>query len=240
MLMISVLLFSASAFAEETILAGVAANYILTFQELSADFEEQTGIRVKAVFTSSGNLCNQIKNGAPYDIFLSADNERPACLYKEGLAKKPFTYAVGQIILWSAKKDFCNAEEWTRALMDARIKKIAIANPETAPYGLSAMKVLRKTGLYDSLKPKLVTSQNIAQAFQYASTDAVDAGFCALSVAFSEKGRAGCYYIIEEAPSIIQSACVLKGSKNISGADKFAAFLVSKAAVAIKKKYGYR
>lgn len=238
--MIFALLFPVSSFAEEKILVGVAANYILTFKELSAAFEKLTGIRVKAVFTSSGNLYTQINNGAPYDIFLSADEERPARLYKDGLAKKPFTYAIGQIILWSLKKDFCSAKEWTLALRDARIKKIAIANPETAPYGLSSLKVLRKTGLYDSLKPKLVISQNIAQAFQYASTEAVDAGFCALSVAFSENGRAGCYYIIQEAPSIMQSACILKGSKNIRGAEKLAAFLVSRDAVAIKKKYGYR
>jgi molybdate transport system substrate-binding protein len=240
MLIISVLFFSVSAFTEEMILAGVAANYIQTFKELSAIFEKQTGIKVKATFTSSGNLYMQIKNGAPYDIFLSADNDMPARLYKDGLVTKPFTYAIGQIILWSAKKDFCNAEEWTQALKDKDIKKIAIANPETAPYGLSAMKALQKTGLYGSLKPKLVNSQDIAQAFQYASIEAVDAGFCAFSAAFSEKGKAGCYYTMKEAPAIIQSACVLKSSKNMKGAKKFAAFLISREAIAVKKKYGYR
>ena len=239
-LILSVMLFSLPAFAEEKITAGVAANYIQTFKELSAAFEAKTGIKVEATFTSSGTLYTQITNGAPYDLFLSADEERPARLFKDGLAEKPFTYAEGQVILWSAKKDFCNAKEWTQAIKNESIKKIAIANPETAPYGMAAMKALQKSGLYDSLKPKLVNSQDIAQAFQYASTEAVDAGFCALSASFSEQGKAGCYYKIKDAPSIIQSACVLKSSKNIKAAKKFADFLISKDALKIKEKYGYK
>lgn len=237
---ISVLFFSLPVFAGEKITAGVAANYIQTFKELSAAFEAKTGIKVEATFTSSGTLYTQVTNGAPYDIFLSADEERPARLYKEGFVEKPFTYATGQVILWSAKKDFCKAKDWTLALKNESIKKIAIANPETAPYGMAAVKALQKTGLYDLLKPKIVNSQDIAQAFQYASTEAVDAGFCAFSAFYSEKGKAGCYYKIKEAPGIVQSACVLKSSKNMKGAEKFAAFLVSKEAVKIKEKYGYR
>jgi molybdate transport system substrate-binding protein len=238
--LISILFLSLPAFAEEKITAGVAANYIQTFKELSAAFEAKTGIKVEATFTSSGTLYSQVTNGAPYDIFLSADEERPARLYKEGFVEKPFTYATGQVILWSAKKDFCKAKDWTLAIKNESIKKIAIANPETAPYGMAALKALQKTGLYDSIKPKLVNSQDIAQAFQYASTEAVDAGFCAFSAFYSEKGKTGCYYKIKEAPVVVQSACVLKSSKNIKSAQKFAAFLVSKEAVKIKEKYGYK
>ena len=105
---------------------------------------------------------------------------------------------------------------------------------------MAAMKALQKTGLYDSLKPIIVNSQDIAQAFQYASTEAVDAGFCAFSAFYSEKGKTGCYYKIKEAPSIVQSACVLKSSKNLKNTQKFAAFLVSKEAMKIKEKYGYK
>lgn len=238
--LISILFLSLPAFAQEKITAGVAANYIQTFKELSAAFEAKTGIKVEATFTSSGTLYSQVTNGAPYDIFLSADEERPARLYKEGFVEKPFTYATGQVILWSAKKDFCKAKDWTLAIKNESIKKIAIANPETAPYGMAALKALQKTGLYDSLKPKIVNSQDIAQAFQYASTEAVDAAFCAFSAFYSEKGRAGCYYKIKEAPGIVQSACVLKSSKNSKSAQKFAAFLVSKEAFKIKEKYGYK
>ncbi len=239
-IIISIVLFSLPALAEEKITAGVAANYIKTFKDLSAAFEAKTGIKVEATFTSSGTLYTQVTNGAPYDLFLSADEDRPARLFKDGLVEKPFTYAEGQVVLWSAKKDFCTSKEWTIALKNESIKKIAIANPETAPYGTAAMKALQKTGLYDSLKPKLVNSQDIAQAFQYASTEAVDAGFCALSAVYSPQGQAGCYYKIKEAPPIVQSACVLKSSRNLLNARKFAAFLISKEALKIKEKYGYR
>ncbi len=236
----SVLLFSLPAFAEEKITAGVAANYIQTFKDLSNAFEAKTGIRVEATFTSSGTLYTQITNGAPYDIFLSADEEKPERLFSDGLVEKPFTYAEGQIVLWSAKKDFCSSKDWIPALKNENIKKIAIANPETAPYGMAAIKALQKTGLYDILKPKLVNSQDIAQAFQYASTEAVDAGFCALSAVYSPQGQTGCYYKIKEAPRVVQSACVLNSSKHLINAKKFAAFLISKEAVKIKEKYGYR
>jgi len=239
-LAIFLIFFYLPAFPQEKILAGVTANYINTFREISSSFEAETGIKVEATFTSSGSLYTQIINGAPYDVFLSADEERPARLYKEGVVEKPFIYAAGQVILWSAKKDFCKARDWRLALNNKSIKKIAIANPETAPYGMAAMKALQKTGLYDSLKPKLINSRDIAQAFQYASTEAVDAGFCALSAVYSPQGQTGCYYKIKEAPGIVQTACVLKSSRNIKAAEKFAAFLLSKEAFKIKEKYGYK
>jgi len=239
-IIISALFFSLPASAEEKIHAGVAANYIQVFKELAAAFKEKTGIVVEATFTSSGSLYGQITNGAPYDIFLSADEDRPARLYREGLADKPFTYATGQVVLWSAKKDFCKAADWTIAIKSSSVRRIAMANPETAPYGLSAMKALQNSGLYESLKLKIVNSQDIAQAFQYTSTEAVDAGFCSISAVYSPQGKTGCYYTIKEAPAVIQSACILKNSKNRSAAEKFAAFITSKEAVKIKEKYGYR
>lgn len=226
--------------AEEKIHAGVAANYIQVFRELATVYEAKTGIKIDATFTSSGSLYSQITNGAPYDIFLSADEDRPVRLYNAGLAEKPFTYAEGHVILWSAKKDFCKSKDWTAAVKSGAVKKISMANPETAPYGLAALKALQKRGLHELLKPKIVNSQDIAQSFQYASTEAVDAGFCALSSAYSPQGIEGCFYEIKEAPAIIQSASVLKSSRNIKAAEKFAAFIISEEAVKIKKKYGYR
>lgn len=242
--LISVIAFisilSSGAFSEEKIHAGVASNYIQVFRELSAAYEAKTGVKVEATFASSGSLYGQITNGAPYDIFLSADEEKPARLYKDGLSDKPFVYARGEVILWSAVKDFCKAKDWAQALNSENIKKIAIANPETAPYGMAAMKALQKAALADKLKAKLVNSQDIAQAFQYASTEAVDAGFCALSAYYSEPGRRGCYYKVKGAPLIVQSACVLRSSKNSKTAEKFAAFLSSVEAAGIKEKYGYK
>lgn len=232
--------FSAEKDAGKKINVAVAANFINPFKELAEAFEKKTGVKVEATFSSTGTLYGQITKGAPYDMFLSADEERPARLLKENLGDKPFVYAKGQVVLWSASKDFCKAKDWKVALKNEGIKKLAIANPETAPYGLAAKNALEKIKLYDVIKPKLVNSQDIAQAFQYASTGAVDAGFCAFSATFSDEGKKGCFYKISEAPEIVQSACVLKRTQNRKIAEQFTSFLVSKEAVKIKAKYGYK
>jgi molybdate transport system substrate-binding protein len=235
-----VLMSYTSVLAEEIISVAVAANFITAFKEIAADFETKTKIKVEGTFSSTGNLYSQITNGAPYDLFLSADEERPAKLNKDGAAEKPFIYAKGQAILWSGNKDFCKAKTWQDALKSEQVKKIAIANTQTAPYGAAAKKALEKVGMWDALQSKLVNAQDIAQSFQYASTSAVDAGFCAMSATVSAEGKKGCFYIISEAPEIIQSACILKRTTNRSAVEKFVDFLNSPAAKEIKVKYGYR
>lgn len=234
------LLGSFSVQAQEKISAAVAANYIAAFKELATDFEAKTKIKVEGTFSSTGNLYSQITNGAPYDLLLSADEKRPEVLYKDGLADQPFVYARGQVILWSANKEFCTAKTWQDALKNEQIKKNAIANPVTAPHGTSAQAALQKAGLWDGLQKKLVFGETIAQAFQYASSSAVDAGFCALSATVSVEGRKGCFYVITDAPDIIQSACLLKRTKNRAAAEQFTAFLSSADAQKIKAKFGYR
>jgi molybdate transport system substrate-binding protein len=235
-----VLMSSVSAFAGEKISVAVAANFISAFKEMASDFEAKTKIKIEDTFSSTGNLYSQIINGAPYDLFLSADEERPAKLNKEGAADTPFIYAKGQAILWSANKDFCQAKTWQDALKNEQVKKIAIANTQTAPYGAAAKKALEKAGMWDSLQAKLVNAQDIAQSFQYASTSAVDAGFCAMSATVSTEGKKGCFFVINEAPEIVQSACVLKRTANRAAVEKFVEFLNSPTAKEIKKKYGYR
>jgi len=229
-----------SASAQEKISVAVAANFISTFKELAADFEGKAKIKVEGTFSSTGNLYTQIINGAPYDLFLSADEKRPAILHKDGLADQPFTYARGQVILWAANRDFCKEDRWPNALKNERIKKIAIANPLTAPYGAAAKAALQKIGMWDVLQQKLVNAQDIAQSFQYANTFAVEAGFCALSATASPQGKSGCFYVITEAPDIIQSACLLKRTKKRAAVEKFTAFLASTEAQKIKVKFGYR
>jgi molybdate transport system substrate-binding protein len=224
--------------AQKNIRAGVAANYIQAFRDIAAAYEAKTGVHVEPTFTSSGNLYSQIINGAPYDIFLSADTGRPDRLYREGRSGKPFIYAKGKVILWSAKRDFCSAGDWRKALKKNRIRKISICNPETAPYGAAAWSVLQETGLLADLQGKLVTAQDVAQSFQYASTEAVDAGFCALSSALTAEGRKGCWYRIDEAPPIVQAAVVLK-DRDTQEVVRFSQFLISPDAEAIRKKYGY-
>ncbi|KIE17607.1 molybdenum ABC transporter substrate-binding protein [Smithella sp. SC_K08D17] len=226
--------------AEEKISVAVAANFISAFKDMAADFEAKTKIKVEGTFSSTGNLYSQITNGAPYDLFLSADEERPAKLYKDGAGGTPFIYAKGQAVLWAANKDFCKAKTWQDALKNDKIKKIAIANTQTAPYGTSAMKALEKVGMWKELQSKLVVAQTIAQSFQYASTESVDAGFCAMSATVSAEGKKGCFFVINEAPEIIQSACILKRTANRAAVEKFVEFLSSPAAKEIKVKYGYR
>jgi molybdate transport system substrate-binding protein len=173
-------------------------------------------------------------------LFLSADEERPAKHYKDGAAEAPFIYARGQVILWSANKDFCKAKSWPDALKKEQVKKIAIANTQSAPYGAAAKKALEKSGMWDTVQTKLVNAQDIAQSFQYASTSAVDAGFCAMSAAISPEGKKGCFFVLDEAPEIIQSACILKRTTQRAAVEKFVEFLNSPAVKEIKVKYGYR
>jgi molybdate transport system substrate-binding protein len=227
--------------ADQKLTAGVAANFIVPFGEIATLFEKQTGIKVEPVFTSSGKLYAQIVSGAPYDVFLSADEERPAKLFKDGLADKPFVYAKGQVVLWSADLKFCSgAKDWTEIARSANVKKIAIANPETAPYGAASMEALKAAGLAETVKDKFVFPQDIGQAFQYASTGSVDAGFCALSSAMSEEGKKGCYLPVQQAPQVVQAACVLVRSTDRKNAERFAAFLLTPEAVQVKEKYGYK
>ncbi|MBN2438952.1 MAG: molybdate ABC transporter substrate-binding protein [Deltaproteobacteria bacterium] len=240
LLLSALLWWPSSVAAAEGIRIAVAANFIQAAKELTADFEKQSGIKVEATFSSSGNLYAQIANGAPYDLFLSADEERPDRLFKEGAAEKPFVYARSRVVLWSARKEFCKPADWRLAVADQGVRRIAIANPETAPYGTAVRTALQKAALWESGEGKRVVAQTIAQAFQYASTEAVDGAFCAFSSVLSEPGRKGCHYEVPEAPEIIQSACILKQTKNRAGAERFAAFLLSAPAVAVKEKYGYR
>lgn len=229
-----------TAIAQEKIHIAVAANYIRPFQETVSRFEAQTGISVEATFSSTGQIYAQIKSGAPYDVFLSADQERPNLLYQQGLAEAPFVYATGHVVLWTRHKAFSSAGDWRQAITMPGARKIAIANPKTAPYGAAAMSALEKAGLKGQIEGKLVFAQNIAQSFQYASSGSVDLGFCALSAALSDEGRKGYYLPIADAPPIVQSACLLKRTKYKGSAEKLIRFLSAPEAMAIKKKYGYQ
>ncbi|MBN1664314.1 MAG: molybdate ABC transporter substrate-binding protein [Deltaproteobacteria bacterium] len=228
------------AAANQKIKVAVAAGFIQPFEQIASEFKQNTGIKVEVTFTSAGRLYGQIINGAPYDIFLSADKERPNLLYDKMLCGKPFTYAIGEVVLWSAKKAFCISGNWRDALKQEGAKKIAIANPKTGVYGASAQKALKDAGLWNNVEPRLVTTEDLALVFQYATLYAVDAGFCALAHTYTEKGRKGCYYEMKEAPVVVHSACVLKRAQNKEITDRFAAFLVSPEAEKIKKKYGYK
>lgn len=162
--------------ADRKLTAAVVAGFMSPFQEIAAAFEKETGISIDVSFTSGGRIYAQIENGAPYDIFLSADVERPALLYGKSLCEKPFVYAEGEVILWSADRRFCTSAGWQEALKRKEIQKIAIPNPQTAVHGTHAKKALEEAGLWKDLAPKLVVAQDIAQVFQYATIGAVKYG----------------------------------------------------------------
>jgi len=229
-----------ASFAQDKITVAVAANFIEPFKEIVVLFETNTHIQAEPTFSSTGKLFAQITQGAPYDVFLSADEKRPEELYQKGLSGKPVVYAKGEVVLWTARKDLCDAGDWKIVLARGDVKKIAIANTETAPYGTASMKALKNVGLWDRLQAKFVFPQDIAQAFQYASTGSVDAGFCALSSALSQHGKAGCYLAVKEAPGVVQAGCVLNRTGQKAASEKFAAFLLSAEADKVKKKYGYK
>jgi molybdate transport system substrate-binding protein len=230
-----------AAEAQDNVRAAVAAGYIHVMQEIAAAYELKTGVKVETAFSSSGNLYNQIVNGAPYDIYLSADQDRPNQLHRSHLAIQPFVYARGELILWSAKKNFCRPSNWQDAALAGHVKRIAIINPAVGPYGEAAMAAIKKMSDKDTrtLTEKLILGQNMNQAFQYATSEAVEAAFVSLSFALMEEGAKGCFYRIPQAPLVIHGACVLT-NKNSALAEQFAAFLISEKALKIRQKYGYQ
>ena len=234
---IMVSLNPAFSHAAEGLRAAVAANFMQPFQEIAADFEAQSKIKVEATYSSTGTLYAQILNGAPYDMFLSADEKAPASLFEKGICDQPFIYAAGRVVLWGKK--FCGAKDWKEALRMKGVNKIAIANPATAPYGAAAEAALKKSGLWGSVSERLVTAQNVGQSFQYAVSSGTDGSFCALSAALSRAGSSGCHYTVNEAPPITQAACLVKRKAGNKDAARFLMFLNSPKATEIKKRYGY-
>jgi molybdate transport system substrate-binding protein len=225
--------------AADGLKAAVAANFMVPFKEIAAAFEEQTKIKVEATYSSTGSLYGQIINGAPYDVFLSADEETPRSLSEKGLGEKPLLYATGRVVLWGGGKEICGAKDWKDALRRPGVRKIALANPVTAPYGAAAEAALKKSGLWGEMSERMVVAQNVGQSFQYAVTGGTDGSFCALSAALSEPGARGCYYLIDEAPPIRQAACLLNRTVGKNDASRLLQFLNSPKALEIKKRYGY-
>ncbi|WP_285908028.1 molybdate ABC transporter substrate-binding protein [Pseudodesulfovibrio pelocollis] len=233
------LLLPSGAMAADLLIAQ-AANYTTIMQEeIIPAFEKATGLTVQATYASTGKLYGQIVSGAPFDMLLAADESRPEKLHADGLAHTPFVYATGQVVLWSLDKKLCS-KGWKSAVQDPGVKKISIANTETAPYGTSAMQALQATGMWEAAQPRLVFGQSITQAFQFAFTGAADVGFIAYSSVFTEEGKKGCFVVVDEAPPVVQSGCILKNAPNPDAAARFAEFLVSPEVQAMKLKYGYK
>jgi molybdate transport system substrate-binding protein len=238
-LVLALCLLVPSGASAADLLIAQAANFTPVMKEIIPAFEKATGLTAQATYASTGKLYGQIVNDAPFDIFLAADEKRPNKLHADGLAEKPFIYAMGQVVLWSADKGFCG-EDWKATVLSPAVKRVAVANTETAPYGTSAMKAMQKVGVWDKVQPKLVFGQSISQTFQFASTGSADVGFCAYSSVFTDEGRKGCFVVVDQAPPVIQAACVLKSASHPDAAAKFVEFLSSPEVQAMKLKYGYK
>jgi len=231
-----------SAFANDITVA-VAANVQFALDDLKAEFTKETGIGVKTVIGSSGKLTSQVENGAPFDVFLSADMKYPNTLYSEGFSlRSPKVYADGVLVLWTMKD--LDLSQGVNALNDPNIGKIAIANPEVAPYGRQAVNAMKFYNVYDPLQKKLVLGESVSQANQFIATGAADIGFTAKSVVVAPnmKGKGKWVEIDPRSyQAIAQGVIVLKyGDQNHSkDAHEFDDFLFSPAAQDIFKKYGY-
>lgn len=236
------LMLGGAALAGETKVA-VAANFTDAAKEIAARFKAKTGHEASLSFGSSGQFYTQIANGAPYEVFLSADVERPQKAEVEGLAVpgSRFTYATGRLVLFSRTPGLVDGPNARGGAVLAKggFEKLAIADPKAAPYGQAAVETLTKLKLYDALKPKIVTGASITQAFQYVQTGAAELGFVALSQVVDEKGGSRWVVPASDHTPIEQQAVLLKTGQDNAAAKAFLAFLKSSEAKAIIKRYGY-
>jgi len=236
-------LASVQASAQE-IMVAAAADLSSVFPQVAEKFEKETGKKVTLNFGSSGQFLLQIENGAPFDVFFSADVQYPQRLEAEGLtqAGSMYKYAVGKLVLYVPKGSAVDPSQGLRALLSPGVKKIAIANPQHAPYGRAAVEALKKEGLYDALQSKLVLGENISQAAQFVQSGSADAGIVALSLALSPAMKSAGRFAELSASSytpLEQAAVILKSSKDKATAALFLDYIRKPEIVSLMAQYGF-
>lgn len=240
---LAVCLFAYGLFAQaETTLVAVAANFSKPMAEIAEAFAKDTGHSAKLSFGSSGKFVAQIENGAPFEVFLSADDKNPIKLEQSGLAvpDSRFTYAIGKLVLWSATPGL--VDEQGQILSKGGFKHLALADPKLAPYGAAAMEVMKNLNALDILQPLFVQGENIAQTHQFISTGNAELGFVALSqVIENGKIAGGSGWIVPDNlhKPILQDVILLKKGAENPAASALLNFLKSQEAQAIILKYGY-
>lgn len=230
--------------AAATVTIAAASDLNFAFKELIAAFERETGERVALTLGSSGNFYSQIQNGAPFDLYFSADIAYPKKLEEAGLAVPGslYRYAVGRIVLWTAKTSPWSVSSGLSVLRDPRIKKIAIANPKHAPYGRAAVAAMEAAGVAEAVKDKLVLGENISQAAQFVESGAADIGIIALSLALAPAMQAvGTAWTVpaELHPPLEQGAIMLASSSHQEAARRFLAFVQGPQGQAVMARYGF-
>ena len=220
----------------------IAANFTKPMQDLAPVYEKMTGDKLVMSFGATGALYAQIKNGAPFDILLSADDKATVRAVTEGLGVEgsTFTYAIGKLVLWSKQEDFVKD---AKVLESAKVQKLAVADPKLAPYGVAAEETLRHLGLYEKLQPKFVIGGNIGKTYQFVSSENAQVGFIALSQCYKNgKFTEGSGWIVpaEYYNPIMQDGVLLTNGQNKEAAKKFIDFLKSSPeADKVREAFGY-
>ena len=230
----------ASVHADEISVA-VAANFTAPMKLIAADFEKDSGHRLLTSFGSTGKFYAQIKNGAPFEVLLTADDETPTRLIKEGAAVPgtQFTYAIGKLVLWSARPGVVDAKG--EVLKQAAFDHIALADPKLAPYGAAGVEAMKALGVYEVLQPKIVTAENISQAYQFISTGNAALGFVALSQVLKDGRIEGSSWLVPAKlyTQIRQDAVLLDQGKAKPAAQALLKFLKGDKARTIIQSFGY-
>jgi len=234
---------SEEAFGEEIAIAA-ASDLNFAIKDLIAEYEKATGNHVKLSLGSSGNFFAQIQNGAPFDLYFSADIGYPKKLEEAGLTVPGslYRYAIGRIVLWTNHTSHRDVSKGLEVLRDSTVKKIAIANPKHAPYGRAAVAAMEHYNVYDVAKDRLVLGENISQAAQFIESGACDVGIIALSLALAPTMKAaGTYWEIpgDAHPPLEQGAAILKSSKQQKTAQQFVEFMQSTRGQEIMHRYGF-
>ena len=242
--LVLVILFCSLLARAQEISIAAASDLQFVFKEVAGRFEKQSGASVKLSFGSSGNFFSQIQNGAPFDLFFSADIEYPQKLESGGFTEPGtlYQYARGKIVLWVPNESEIDVGQGLKALLSSRIKKVAIANPAHAPYGRAAVAAMKSAGVYEGVSQKLVFGENISQAANFVASGNAGAGIIALSLALSPnmklKGR---YFLIplDSYPPLDQAGVALKSSSNKKVAGCFLEFLQTPEIVELMEQYGF-
>lgn len=232
----------ATSLRAEQALVAVAANFSAPMQQIALAFQKDTGHQLRLSFGATGGIYAQIKNGGPFDVFLSADQLTPQKIEAEGLGvpQTRFTYATGQLVLWSKQDGL--VDDKGQVLRSKNIQRIALANPKLAPYGAAALEAMTQLGLLDELKPKLVQGDNIAQTYQFVSTQNAQLGFVALSQVFADgKITSGSGWVLPSSlyKPILQDAILLKNGKDNSAAKALMLYMKGDKAKEMIKRFGY-
>jgi len=240
-LILTALLLLALPAHADGISVAVAANFSAPLKLIAAEFEKDSGHKVVASFGSTGKFYAQIKNGAPFQILLAADDETPTKLVKEnlGVGASQFTYAVGKLVLWSAKTGLVDGAG--AVLKTGDFAHLALADPKLAPYGAAAVETLKALGIFEVVQPKIVTAENITQAYQFIGSGNAELGFVALSQVLKDGKIDGSSWLVPAKlyTPIRQDAVILEPGKGRAAAEALMKFLKGDKARAIIKSFGY-